>query len=71
MSTLTAGERLVRVNIVLIAVLSALLVVCLVRRLWVPGAVFALLIVSNAVQLATRRRGGARAETDRQDPSAL
>ena len=56
MSQLTPGQRLVRVNIVLIAVLSLLLVVCLVRQLWVPAAVFALLIFSNAVQLATRRR---------------
>ena len=56
MSELTPGERLVRVNIVLIAVLSLLLVVCLVRQLWVPAAVFALLIFSNAVQLATRKR---------------
>lgn len=56
MSDLTPAQRLVRVNVVLIAVLSALLVVCLVRQLWVPAAVFSLLIFSNAVQLATRRR---------------
>jgi hypothetical protein len=56
MSGLTPAQRLVRVNVVLIAVLSVLLVVCLVRQLWVPAAVFSLLIFSNAVQFATRRR---------------
>jgi hypothetical protein len=56
MSGLTPAQRLVRVNIVLIIVLASLLVLCLVRQLWVPAAVFSLLIVSNAVQLATRRR---------------
>jgi hypothetical protein len=52
----TPAQLLVRVNIVLIVVLSALLVFCLVRQLWIPAAAFALLIVSNTVQLATRRR---------------
>ena len=56
MSGLTPAQRLVRVNIVLIVLLAVLLVVCLVRQLWVPAAVFSLLIFSNAVQLATRRR---------------
>jgi len=52
----TPAQLLVRVNVVLLVVLSALLVFCLVRRLWIPAAAFALLIVSNAVQLMTRRR---------------
>lgn len=56
MSKLTPAQQLVRVNIVLIVVLSGLLIVCLVRQLWIPAAVFSLLIFSNAVQLATRRR---------------
>ncbi len=56
MSGLTPGQRLVRVNIVLIVVLALLLVVCLIRQLWVPTAVFSLLIVSNSFQLVTRRR---------------
>ena len=56
MSGLTPAQRLVRVNIVLIVLLAVLLVVCLVRQLWVPAAVFSLLIVSNAFQFATRRR---------------
>jgi hypothetical protein len=55
-SDLTPAQRLVRVNIVLIVVLSGLLVVCLLQQLWVPAAVFSLLIFSNAVQFATRRR---------------
>ena len=54
--SLTPAERLVRVNVVLLVVLSVLLVVCLVRQLWVPAAVFSLLIFSNAFQFATRRR---------------
>ena len=53
---MTTAERLIRVNVVLIAVLSTLLIVCLVRQLWVPAAVFSLLIFSNTVQLVTRRR---------------
>ncbi|WP_158412230.1 hypothetical protein [Ilumatobacter nonamiensis] len=56
MSELTTAQKLVRVNIVLLVVLSALLIVCLVRQLWLPAAVFALLISSNAFQLVTRRR---------------
>lgn len=56
MSAMTTAERLIRVNVVLIAVLSTLLIVCLVRQLWVPAAVFSLLIFSNTVQLVTRRR---------------
>ncbi|MGA9275704.1 hypothetical protein [Ilumatobacter sp.] len=56
MSGLTPARRLVRVNIVLIVVLSGLLILCLVRQLWVPAAAFTLLLVSNGVQLTTRRR---------------
>ena len=55
-SKLTPAQQLVRVNIVLIVVLSGLLIVCLVQRLWIPAAVFCFLIFTNAVQLATRRR---------------
>lgn len=56
MRRMTTAERLVRVNVVLIVLLSTLLIVCLVRQLWVPAAVFSLLIFSNSVQLVTRRR---------------
>jgi hypothetical protein len=55
-SAATPAQRLARVNLVLIVVLSSLLVVCLVRQLWVPAAAFSLLIFSNGFQLATRRR---------------
>ena len=56
MSKLTPAQQLVRVNIVLIVVLSALLIVCLVQRLWIPAAVFCFLIFTNVIQFATRRR---------------
>jgi len=52
----TPAQRLLTVNIVLIVVLSALLVVCLIRELWFPAAVFALLIFSNSMQIVLRRR---------------
>jgi hypothetical protein len=55
MSGLTPAQRLTRVNIVLIIVLASLLVLCLVRQLWVPAAVFSLLIVSNVIQFRSRR----------------
>lgn len=56
MSERTPAQRLLTVNIVLIVVLSALLVVCLIRELWFPAAVFALLIFSNSMQIVLRRR---------------
>jgi hypothetical protein len=59
-SALTPAQWLVRVNVILLVLLSGLLVVCLVRQLWVPAAVFSLLIFSNAVQFATRRRTDTR-----------
>jgi len=59
----TPAQQLVRVNIVLIVVLSVLLIVCLVRGLWLPAGVFALLTFSNAFQLATRRRAARPSET--------
>jgi hypothetical protein len=59
-SGLTTAEKLVRVNVILIVVLSALLIVCLVRQLWMPAGVFSLLIFSNVLQLVTRRRQDGR-----------
>ena len=56
MSSRAPAEQLFRVNLVLIPVLSVLLIVCLVRQLWVPAAVFTLLIFSNAMQVVLRRR---------------
>ena len=56
MSRLSPAQRLARVNIVLITVLSLLLVFCLVSGLWFPAAMFALLTFSNVVQFVTRRR---------------
>lgn len=56
MSDLTPAQKLLRVNIVLITVLSVLLLLCLVRQLWLPAAVFATLIFSNSMQIVLRRR---------------
>jgi hypothetical protein len=56
MSGLTPAQKLLRVNIVLITVLSVLLILCLVRQLWLPAAVFATLILSNSMQIVLRRR---------------
>ncbi len=56
MADRTPAELLVRVNVVLITICLVLLVVCVVRQLWFPAAVFTLLAVSNGYQLLTRRR---------------
>lgn len=56
MSDLTTAQKLLRVNIALISVLSVLLMFCLVRQLWFPAAVFATLIFSNSMQIVLRRR---------------
>lgn len=56
MSDRTPAQRLLAVNVVLIAVMTALLAVCLIRQLWFPAAVFALLIFSNSMQVVLRRR---------------
>ncbi|MFT6391920.1 MAG: hypothetical protein ACJA14_001435 [Ilumatobacter sp.] len=60
MSKLTPAQKLLRVNIVLIAVLAVLLIVCLVRQLWFPAVVFATLMFSNSMQIVMRRRSADR-----------
>jgi hypothetical protein len=60
MSKLTPAQKLLRVNIVLIAVLAVLLIVCLVRQLWFPAVVFATLMFSNSMQIVMRRRAADR-----------
>jgi hypothetical protein len=52
----TPAELLVRVNIVLIAICLVLFMICVVRQLWFPAAVFAILTATNGYQLVTRRR---------------
>ena len=56
MATRTPAQRLLLANIVLIVVLSVLFVLCLVRRLWLPAAIFAMFMFTNALQIRLRRR---------------
>ncbi len=56
MSGRSTAEKIVLVNIVLLAICIPLGVLCLVRGLWLPAAVFAFLSLSNGVQLRTARR---------------
>ncbi|MFK7917764.1 MAG: hypothetical protein AB8G14_06775 [Ilumatobacter sp.] len=52
----TIAEKLVRVNIVLGTICFLLLIVSVVRQLWFPAAVFAVLVFSNGFQYVTRKR---------------
>ncbi len=52
----TPAELLVRVNLVLIVICLVLFAVAVVRGLWFPAGVFALLVASNGYQFVTRRR---------------
>jgi hypothetical protein len=52
----TPAELLVRVNIALITICLVLFVICVVRQLWLPAAVFATFTATNGYQLVTRRR---------------
>ena len=60
MPTRTAtGERIARVNVAMLAICLPLLILCLVRQLWFPALVFALLMSSNGYQLWTAKRSDA------------
>ena len=60
----TTAEKLVVVNIVLLAVCLGLLVLCVIRRLWFPGAFFAVLSFSNGFQLWTAKHSADRPPHD-------
>ncbi len=53
----TTAEKIVVVNIVIMAICVPLLVLCLLRQLWFPALVFAMLTFSNGLQLRNRERG--------------
>lgn len=56
MASRTTAEKIVLVNIVIIAICVPLLIYCVVRQLWFPAVVFAFLTLSNGYQLLSARR---------------
>ena len=57
----TTAKKIVIVNVVILGVCLPLLVLCLLRQLWFPALVFAMLMLSNGMQLRNRNRGAGSA----------
>ncbi len=54
--TETTADKIVLVNIVILAICVPLLLLCLLHRLWFPAVVFSVLTFSNGYQLWTAKR---------------
>lgn len=52
----TTADKIVLVNIVILMICIPLLILCLLRSLWFPAAVFSVLSFSNGYQLWTTKR---------------
>ncbi len=56
MAARTTSEKILTVNVVIIAICIPLLILCLVRQLWFPAVVFAFLSGKNGYQWWTVKR---------------
>ncbi|MEP1125109.1 MAG: hypothetical protein ABJH68_14590 [Ilumatobacter sp.] len=50
------ADTIVRVNIAILSICIPLLILCLLRGLWLPAAVFAFISFSNGYQLWSTKR---------------
>lgn len=60
----TTAEKIVLVNVIILAICIPLLIFCLVQQLWFPAVVFAFLSFSNGFQLWTAKRPTDRPPND-------
>ena len=58
----STARKIMRVNIVILAICIPLLILCLVRQLWFPAAVFAFLSLSNGYQYRTTKQAATDVE---------